>query len=135
MGTAQLGVCEYRLENYAEAVDVLEDFLTKFPESENVPSASLFGGESLVKLGKHQRAVEHLARITLEHPDDPACSASLLRLGESLAFLQSFHRSESAFGKEGRWRTRLVAVRPFDNRTSFDNYWIFAFSSRMVWRT
>lgn len=101
----RLGVCEYHLENFAEAVVALEDFLERFPQSESVASASLFCGESLVRIGKHERAVEHLERVAKEHADDPACSASLLRLGESLAFLQHFERSESVFREH---RTRFA---------------------------
>jgi TolA-binding protein len=93
----QLGMSLYRLERHEQAAEALETFLSAYPQSEYVPSASLLCGESLFTLGKHRRASEHLARVVEEHPDDEACEPSLLRLGESLAALQEWSSSEEAF--------------------------------------
>jgi TolA-binding protein len=96
-GTYRLGVCEFELDHFEQAAGVLEEFITKFPESSLAASASFFCGESLFKTGRQERAVSHLTRVVEEHGSDPICGPSLLRLGECLAGLQRWARSEQVF--------------------------------------
>jgi len=93
----RLGLCEYHLEDYAAAADLLEEFIDTCPDSDMLASAGLLCGEALFKTGAHQRAVTHLRRVVQDHPESESFAPSLLRLGECLAVLQHWARSEEAF--------------------------------------
>lgn len=95
----RLAVSQYQLGEHAEAANLLEEFLSTYPSSESVPSASLFCGEAHMKSGNHQQAIAHLELVTTNYRDDDACEPSLLRLGECFATLQSFDRSGQAFAE------------------------------------
>ena len=48
-------------------------------------------------MNRHQKAVKHLARLSEDFASTPVLEPSLLRLGESLAILQRWARSERVF--------------------------------------
>ncbi len=95
--TYRLAVCEFELDRYREASKLFEAFLDTFPESPLGLSAGFYGGDALFKLGRYEKAVKRLKRVAEECDDDPVCSPSVLRLGESLAALQRWARSEHVF--------------------------------------
>ncbi len=97
--TYQLAVCEFELGHATEAAELFGEFITRFPESPLVASASFFCGEALYELGKHGPAVVHLTRVVENFPSDPVYPPSLLRLGECLAALQRWPRSEQVFAE------------------------------------
>jgi TolA-binding protein len=98
----RLGVCEYELGHFDVAAGLLDDFLSAYPESTAGASASLLCGEALFKTGAHQRAADHLRRVVEDHADSDAFEPSLLRLGECLAVLQHWARSEEVFALHRR---------------------------------
>jgi TolA-binding protein len=98
----RLGVCEYNLDHFDLAADLLDEFINTYPESAALASASLLCGEALFKTGAHQRAAGHLRRIADDQPDSDAFAPALLRLGECLAVLQHWARSEEVFGLHRR---------------------------------
>ncbi|MFB3060608.1 MAG: tol-pal system YbgF family protein, partial [Candidatus Binatia bacterium] len=54
-------------------------------------------GESRFRLKEFEQAAEHLGAVTQEGVDDSLRGPALLRLGESLAALQQWAKSEEAF--------------------------------------
>ena len=94
-GTYRLAVCLFETKAFSEAASIFEDFIGSFPDSSLLPSASLLCGEALIKLGKHGRAVTHLTRVVENFASDVACAPSMLRLGDSLAVLQRWSKSEA----------------------------------------
>jgi TolA-binding protein len=96
--TYRLGVYEYSRESHADAIARLEEFIRLFPESDSVVSAHLLAGEALFTTGSHQRAAEHL-RVAAAKGTDATRAPALLRLGECLAVLQHWARSEEAFAE------------------------------------
>jgi len=107
----RLAICEFKTERFDDAVRRLESFLTEFPESTMTPAALLYCGESLYTLGRHEQAAEHLGRLVSAFPQQDAVVApGLLRLGECLAALQHWSRSERVlsqylerFGDHEHW--------------------------------
>ncbi len=95
--TYQLGLCEYHLGNYGAAVELLEEFITSWPDSDLLPAASLLAGEASIAEGRHQEAILHLERVVNDHTEHEAWGPSLLRLGDALAAIQAWPRSEAAF--------------------------------------
>ncbi|MDY7109838.1 MAG: tetratricopeptide repeat protein [Planctomycetota bacterium] len=93
----RLGVCEYNLEHFELAADLLGEFIDASNDSPLLPSAYLLCGESLVRTGAHQRAAVRLRRVVDDHSDSDAFAPALLRLGECLAVLQHWARSEEVF--------------------------------------
>ena len=95
--TYRLGLCEFKLAHHERAAELFEEFLATYVDSSLTASACFYGGESLLTLGRHERAVEHLARVPNEFASDPVCGPSLLRLGEALSTMQRWALSEKAF--------------------------------------
>ena len=95
----RLGVCLFELNQPSEAAATLEEFLSEFPNHALVASASFFCGEALLKTGKNQQAATHLSRVVENFKEDDTYGPSLLRLGECLAVLQRWARSEEVFGE------------------------------------
>lgn len=93
-GLYRLGLCSFEAGEHEKAAALLGEFVEAFPESKLTASASYFCGESLYKLGRYESASTHFTRIAEGFADDPACGPSLLRLGECLAALQRWPRSE-----------------------------------------
>lgn len=109
-GTYRLGVCRFELEQYDKAAELFEEFLETFGDSSLTASACYYCGEAWFKLGRHQKAVKRLARVSDEFETTEILEPSLLRLGESLAVLQRWARSERVFteylerfGKAEQW--------------------------------
>ncbi len=96
-GLYRLAVCEYELGNLPEAAQLFGEFLDHFPDSELAASAGFFCGEALFKTNRHEQAAERLERVVQKFPKDAAHGPALLRLGEALAALQKWARSEKAF--------------------------------------
>ncbi|MCP4593448.1 MAG: tetratricopeptide repeat protein [bacterium] len=90
----RLAICEFERAQFKTAAELLEEFVSAYPGSELLPSASLYCGEAWVQHNRHSRAVDHFARITEHYPDHSTCESAMLRLGESLAILQRWSRSE-----------------------------------------
>ena len=95
-GTYRLAVCEFELQRYKPAAELFEEFLGAFSDSSLVASASYFCGEAWLRLDRHERGVKFLGRVVEEFQSDPAYGPALLRLGESLALLQRWAKSEQA---------------------------------------
>lgn len=93
----RLAVCEFELGRYKEVAKLLETFVEAFPQSSLRASASFYCGEAAFKLSRHELAVKHLSRVAEEFKDAPVYGPSLLRLGEALAALQRWARSERVF--------------------------------------
>jgi TolA-binding protein len=96
-GLYRLAVCEYELGNLPEAAKLFGEFLDQSPDSELAASAGFFCGEALFKTNQHDKAAERLERVVQKFPKDPAFGPALLRLGEALAALQKWAKSEKAF--------------------------------------
>jgi TolA-binding protein len=97
-GAYRLGVSEYELGRFAEATKWLDVFTGTYPEHDLVPSALLLCGEAHFKAGAHQRATIPLRDVIERFPDDDDVHGpALLRLGECMAALQHWARSEEAF--------------------------------------
>ena len=95
-GSYRLAVCAFELGRYKRAAELFEEFLGAFSESSLVASANYFCGEAWLRLDRHERGVKFLARVVEAFPSDPAYGPALLRLGESLALLQRWAKSEQA---------------------------------------
>ena len=90
--------CEFELERYREAGEVLESFIAEFATSDLMASASYFCGEAMFRAGRNGQAAKHLKRVVKDFADDRVCGPSMLRLGECEASLQRWARSERVFG-------------------------------------
>ena len=101
-GTYRLAVCEFEAERWEKVTSLLEEFLDSYPDHELVPSASFFCGEAYFTSGKHRQAVEHLERVADSFKTSDVYGPSLLRLGECLAVLQHWDRSERVFSQHLR---------------------------------
>jgi len=97
--TYRLAVCELKLQRFSQAAELFEEFITLFPDSEMTASASFFCGEALHRMGREDRAVVHLTRVVEEYPSHSTYGPSLLRLGQCLAKLQRWPRSEQVFAE------------------------------------
>ncbi|MFO0839967.1 MAG: tetratricopeptide repeat protein [Phycisphaerae bacterium] len=95
----RLGACEFQREKFEAAVELLEPLIKEKPDHALVASASAFCGEACLRLGRHRQAVEHLGRVVESHRDDPSYATCLLRLGDALAGVQQWERSELSFAR------------------------------------
>lgn len=95
----RVGVCRFEFGDHAKSAEALEKMLSIAPEHTLAPSACFFAGEALFKLGKYESAAKHLARITERFRKDEAYGPALLRLGECLAALQNWPKSEEVFAQ------------------------------------
>ena len=94
-----LGVCQFELEEFPAAIETLEQFISQFPDSRLIASASFFCGEAAYRVGKHGVSVTHFVRVVDEHSSDAVYGPSLLRLGECLGVLQYWPRSQKRFAE------------------------------------
>lgn len=95
--TYRLAVCEFELSRFDRASQLFEEFIQRFPQSALIASAYFYAGEACFQTNKHDRAAQHLLRVTQQHPSDAVAGPGLLRLGESLAVLQRWAASERTF--------------------------------------
>ena len=95
--TYQLGICESELGEFEDAGRLFEEFITLFPNSVLIASASFYCGEAYYQTGKPAQAITHLTRVVEQFSSDSTYGPSLLRLGECLASLQRWPRSEQVF--------------------------------------
>ncbi len=93
----RLGVCEHQLGQYVESAQTLNRLIERFPQSKLLPSALYFCGDACFKSGKHDQAIQFLTRLVESTPADEAAPAGRLRLGEALAAVQRWAKSEQAF--------------------------------------
>ncbi len=98
-GAYRLGVYLFKLGRYGQAAAKFEGFVERFSDSTVVASASFFCGEAYFKSANHGRAVKHLARVVEQFPSHETAAPSLLRLGECLAVLQKWKKSEDFFAQ------------------------------------
>jgi len=96
-GLYRLGVCEFEREGFAKSAALLKEFIEKFGDHKLAASAGFFRGEALIKTDQQREAAECLTRVTESFKDDAVYGPSLLRLGEALATLQRWDRSERVF--------------------------------------
>ncbi|MHC5110732.1 MAG: tetratricopeptide repeat protein [Planctomycetota bacterium] len=93
----RLGICEYRLKKYREASTLLAKVLETGGSPGIIASVAYFHGDALFRLGDFSGAIPSFKLVIDDHPDDPLCEPSMLRLGESLATMQRWTSSERAF--------------------------------------
>ncbi|MCP3903012.1 MAG: tetratricopeptide repeat protein [Planctomycetes bacterium] len=98
----RLAVCAYQVEDFDEAARLLERYLQDHADGALGASAFLLCGESLFRIGAHQRAIAWLERAISDCVDDESCGSALLRLGECQATLQQWAKSEAAFTEHRR---------------------------------
>ena len=98
-GTYRLGVYLFKMGRYGQAATRFEGFVEQFSDSAVVASASFFCGEAYFKSANHRSAVKHLARVVEQFPSHETAAPSLLRLGECLAVLQKWKKSEEVFAQ------------------------------------
>jgi len=92
-------VCEYQLKKMDEAAKRFGDFVSKYPKSELLSSATYFAGECSFQAGRHSDAFRYLARVVSASPNSEEAKPALLRLGEAAAALQRWPESADAFKK------------------------------------
>jgi TolA-binding protein len=95
----QLGAAEFKQERFREAAEVFEAFLREHPDSPLAGSVKLLAGESLFRLGRHERAIANLRGALESELSEGDEQTARLRLGESLAAAQNWKASEDAFGE------------------------------------
>jgi len=95
--TYRLGVCEFRLDRFPQAIAIFEEFLASFQESNLIASSSLLCGEALFKTGSYEKAAAHLTHVVDYYSGDETYGPGLLRLGECFAILQRWNKSEEVF--------------------------------------
>ena len=98
-GAYRLGVYLFKMGEYGQAATKFEGFVERFSDSAVIASASFFCGEAYFKSANHGRAVKHLARVVEQFPSHETAAPSLLRLGECLAVLQKWKKSEEFFAQ------------------------------------
>lgn len=97
--TYRLAVCEFERGRFAEAADLFEQFIKTGPRDAECVSAHAMCGEALFRIGRHGAAAGHLYEVADAGAKSPAYGPSLLRLGECLAALQRWTKSEEVFRK------------------------------------
>ncbi|MBU0716936.1 MAG: tetratricopeptide repeat protein, partial [Planctomycetes bacterium] len=95
----RLGVCEFEMGRLAAAADLFNEFITLFPGSPLIGSASFFCGEAQYQMGKYGQAVGNLTRVIEDYSEDPVFAPSLLRLGQCLTELKRWPRAEEVFAE------------------------------------
>lgn len=96
--TLRLGLCQFELGKFDAAATTLAEFLKNWPGDAQTASAGYYAGESLFKLGRFEAAIKALEKAS--HSDDAQLAAAgLLRMGEALAQLQRWPRSEEVFNE------------------------------------
>jgi len=98
-GTYRLALCHFDDGQFEKAAELLHEFLQKWAAHPLAASAGYFCGEANFKLGRQQRAAEALTRVVESFKQDEVYGPSLLRLGECLAALQKWERSEQVFSQ------------------------------------
>ena len=93
----RLAVCAFELDQFEQCAALCAEFIREFPKSPFIASAHSFCGEALFKAEKPQQAAEHFQIVAAQYADDPSCSASMLRLGESYAALGKWTDSQQTF--------------------------------------
>ncbi|MEW6251838.1 MAG: tetratricopeptide repeat protein, partial [Planctomycetota bacterium] len=93
----RLGICQFETAGFEAAAATLGDLLKKNLRDDLAASAGYFCGEARFRLGRHVDAVESFGRVAESFKDDAVWPASVLRLGECLAELQRWERSERAY--------------------------------------
>lgn len=96
-GLYRLGTCEFELGKFVEAAATLDRFVKQFDRSPLLASACYFLGEARLKSGDAERAAEALTRAVAATEDAAIRGPALLRLGDALATLQRWAKSEQAF--------------------------------------
>ncbi|TWT40001.1 tol-pal system protein YbgF [Phycisphaerae bacterium RAS1] len=95
----RLGVCQFELGKPADAAATFSKLISERPDSPLSLSARFFAGEAYARGGKHEKAVECLAVLADQDAPAETLGPALLRLGESLAALQRWPRSEEALAR------------------------------------
>ncbi|MEI7879484.1 MAG: tetratricopeptide repeat protein [bacterium] len=82
-----LATTYYRLQKYAMAEDVIEEFVAKFPDDERVGDALIMKGICLVRLGRPQWAAEWFGKV----PTNSVRHADVELLQEMTKRLEAVH--------------------------------------------
>lgn len=96
-GWYRLGICHFKQKDFPAAAEVLDAFLKDYSGSSLAPSAAYFCGEAHFLNGKFDTAADRFTFAVEKGPQNAVCGPSLLRLGEALAALQRWPRSEQVF--------------------------------------
>lgn len=97
--THRLAVCEFERGRFAEVANLLEPYVKNRAKGPETTSAHALCGEALFKLGRHSAAAEHLYEVVEGDAGSKVCAPALLRLGECLAAMQRWAKSEEIFGR------------------------------------
>lgn len=84
------GACYYNLAQYDKAAEVLDQFVTKFPQSQMFVDAKINLGRSLMKKGDTEKGVIHLNEVATKYPD---------RKGEVGIELAEYYKSKGDLDK------------------------------------
>lgn len=95
----RLGVCAFERKQMRDSAELFEQFVEQFPKSSLMASALFYAGEAQFTLGRFEAAAAHLTRVTEAFEKDAMYEPALLRLGEALAQLQHWARSERVFAE------------------------------------
>lgn len=93
------GVCAFESGKDEEALAALEQLLKNAPRNALAGSACFFCGEACFRLRRFTQAAEYYDRVVEEQNKGDSYGPSLLRLGECLAALGRWPRSEEAFAR------------------------------------
>lgn len=95
----RIGTCAFEAGRNEDALAALEEMLQSAPGHALSGSAAFFCGQACFRLNRLQAATDHLTRVVEGKPKDDVYGPSLLRLGECLASLQRWQRSEEVFAQ------------------------------------
>src|SRR5262249_42466747 len=93
------GVCELKLERFAQSAATLGRFRDRSPTSELATSAAALAGEALLRAGKPTDAIARLNQATTGTTNPEILGPALLRLGEACAAAERWTASEEAFNR------------------------------------
>lgn len=74
--------------DYAAAEGAFSSFVETYPDSELVPNAKFWIGESFFQRGDYHNSARAFLEVSQSHADSSKAAESLLKLGLSLAALQ-----------------------------------------------
>ncbi len=92
-------VCQFKLERFREAANLLSEFSSSFPASELMKSACFFAGEAFYELGEHAAAEKYFGLIVDKFSTSKRLEVALLRRGQCQAATQQWALAEKTFSQ------------------------------------
>jgi len=89
-----LALTFYKQQKWQPAADVCKEFIDKYPNSELVPSAHLYWGQSLVHLQDFKAAREHFRKFTTLDAKHRDHALGMYRIGECSYFMGDYAAAE-----------------------------------------